>query len=159
MPLVVILAALALAFAAALWFRPLAAFLPMPPGHGAGVWDRCRAFDDWDRSRRARNVFAGLKLFYSTSDGRIINLASRHWPHLLCWQWIVSWCRPFPGYEQQFFKLHREGPGLSGGESVTLHLLWLGYIHYRRQASDRMAALGRGHFDAPVIFPKLACAA
>jgi hypothetical protein len=151
-----LVAALALALLAALFFRPLSNHLPMPPGHDEQVWRRCREFDAWDRAHRARNIFAGLRLFYGTSDGRIINLASRHWPHLLCWQWIVSWCRPFPGYQRQFFRLHREGPGAAGGESLTLHLFWLGYLHYSRQASDRIAALGRVRQDAPVVYPRAA---
>lgn len=105
------------------------------------------AFIEWDKSkRRELGPFAGLSLFRRTSSKRTFNVASRHWPHLVCWQWILSWSLPAG---KRFFFRRFSGPG----DCWTLHLLWCGYLHFQRQSYDRIAALGPLGDGAPVIFP------
>lgn len=125
-------------------------FLPYPHWNGPVVVERCKAFDAWDNQHRQSNQLAGLRLLFGHSRGSII-LACRHWPHLLCWQWMLrlEW-RPT---KRVLFKFWRQGPGLAGGYMWVLSFLWLGALVYHRQASDRIAALGRRYReDAPVIY-------
>lgn len=110
------------------------------------------AFDAWDRAKRKSNPWAGLKFFEQTNDRRSFNVAARHWPHLLCWQWLLIWSRPAPDGPRYGFKFYP-----ARGESVprwTLHLLWMGYLHFQRQNYDRIAALGPAGEGAPVIYPR-----
>lgn len=44
----------------------------------------------WSLREKLRRPFAGLRFFYRDSGGGLI-LCSRHWPHLLCWSWIIRW--------------------------------------------------------------------
>ena len=111
------------------------------------------AFDAWDRAKRRANPIAGLRFFQSTSSGRCVNVASRHWPHLLCWQWLLTWSPPAPDGPRFWFKFF---PAYGDGvPRWTLHLLRLGYLHFQRQNYDRMAALGPAGRGAPVIHPKV----
>lgn len=48
------------------------------------------AFDAWDRAQRKRLGWrAGLRAWSKTNVARRRNLLSRHWPHKLCWDWLV----------------------------------------------------------------------
>lgn len=47
----------------------------------------------WSRRRKWRHPFAGLAFFRRTSDPTVTDLVSRHWPHLMCWSWGLSWHR------------------------------------------------------------------
>lgn len=95
-----------------------------------------RAYQAWDRSQRRAAPFAGLRLFERTSDRYRFSLASRHYPHLLCWQWLLEWQFTKPGERRFFCRYH----SMFGG--WTLGLLWLGRIYYKRQNYDDMPALG-----------------
>lgn len=44
----------------------------------------------WSFRRKLRNPFAGLVFFERVNDGSL-NIVSRHWPHLLCWSWLLNW--------------------------------------------------------------------
>lgn len=41
----------------------------------------------WSRWKKLRRPFGGLHFFYRHSNGALC-IASRHWPHLLCWSWV-----------------------------------------------------------------------
>lgn len=155
MPLAAALLALAFLFAFALW-RDFSAALPMPPAHGPDIWARCRDFDRWDRGmRRQFGLFAGLMFFHRTNSKRSFNLIVRHWPHLLCWQWVLAFNVAVADEGRHFFRFcGMTRPSIHGGQSWTLHLFWIGYLHYQRQASDRIAAMGPIGRDAPVIYPR-----
>lgn len=150
---IMIIAMLAAAFAVAMCFRPFQ-HPPFPYTADAETMARCAAFDAWDDARRARNVLAGLHFFRRTSCRRTFNLACRHWPHLLCWQWILS--VDFRPHTPALFAFHRSGPGAMGGESWTLRALWLFCLHYKRQASDRIATSGPMQQEAPAVYPRKA---
>lgn len=48
------------------------------------------AWDRWDADQRRRLGFwAGLSGPGRTNTTRHWNLAARHWPHRLCWSWVV----------------------------------------------------------------------
>lgn len=47
-------------------------------------------FDAWDRAcRKQLGWRAGLRFFRKSNTERSWVLASRHWPHLLCWSWSL----------------------------------------------------------------------
>lgn len=123
--------------------------LPIPYWLAPDVQQRCRDFDAWDDERRREaGFFAGLRLFKMT--GRRFRIACRHWPHLLCWQWILAVdFMPFRGRALEF---RRSGPGAAGGLHWSLRFLWLFSLDYQRQGSDRIAALGPIRASAPKIF-------
>lgn len=130
--------------------------LPIPYRHAdkPATVESIRIFDAWDdEQRRQRGFWAGLRLF-SNLGKRHIYIASRHWPHLLCWQWILTLdILPFRPRLLEFKKL---GPGANGGLSWSFRFLWLFSLCYRRQASDRIPALGLR--EAPRVYygPKAA---
>ena len=93
------------------------------------------AFEAWDRKQRRARPFAGLAFFRPASDASTI-IASRHWPHLLCWQWLLSW-KPYRADEtRRWLKLYRDT------DTWTLHVARLGFLYFKRQRYDRMAARG-----------------
>lgn len=50
-----------------------------------------RAFEAWDRGwKRRLGPTAGLAFWTRTNTPGCWNLVSRHWPHKLCWDWLVS---------------------------------------------------------------------
>lgn len=131
--------------------------LPYPVHHaGTVIWERCAAFDAWDRGVRKRlGALAGLRLFQRTSSPFVVNLVSRHWPHLTCWQWGLSWHVARPTEKRRFFRfdgMTRTSP--HGAQSWTISLFWLGYLHYQRQAADRVVTGAPWVFEAPVIYPR-----
>jgi hypothetical protein len=53
--------------------------------------DRCENTADilaWSNAHKRRNPFAGLRFFHR--QGNRLTIASRHWPHLLCWDWLLD---------------------------------------------------------------------
>lgn len=106
------------------------------------------AFEAWDRAHRRARPFAGL-CFFKRSSSRSIIIVSRHWPHLLCWQWLLDW-KPYKADERRQWLAFYSRPN-----TWTLHIARLGYLYFKRQNYDRMAALGPRWADAPVIFPKV----
>ena len=103
------------------------------------------AFEAWDREKRRSRPFAGLKFGERCSDGSI-NLAARHWPHLLCWQWVLNWKLYRADERRHLLAFYRYA------DSWTLHLMRCGRLNFQRQDYDRMAALGPLGEGAPVIF-------
>lgn len=124
----------------------MSGFLPIPPWFAPDVKERCREFDAWDSELRRRRPLAGLSLRFNRLG---VNL-SRHWPHLLCWQWIAR-IGPSTGYRwRRWFGFYRSGPGTVGGFHIVVTLFGLSFS-YQRQASDRIAQFGAHRRAAPVI--------
>jgi hypothetical protein len=49
------------------------------------------AFDRWDAAqRRKHGFFAGLRFFCRANEPLNWLVASRHWPHKLCWDWSIT---------------------------------------------------------------------
>lgn len=44
----------------------------------------------WSRRQKLRRPWAGLHGPRRDSGGGL-TLLSRHWPHLLCWSWLIAW--------------------------------------------------------------------
>jgi hypothetical protein len=106
------------------------------------------AFEKWSADQKRKlGPFAGLKMFSRTS-GRSIIIVSRHWPHLLCWQWLLDWVPYKADEKRRLFAFYRHT------NTWTMHLAGLGYLYFKRQSYDRMAALGPLGADAPEIFPR-----
>lgn len=126
--------------------------LPHPRGADPATAHRCDLFDAWDRHmRRHQGWGAGLSFWKRDSGGGLI-IAARHWPHLLCWQWLLTW--QARGSKREFFRVWKLGPGAAGGLHVGLRLFWLGQLVYQRQASDRIASFS--YPDAPRVYPRAA---
>jgi hypothetical protein len=53
-------------------------------------------FNQWNLEQKKKNRFAGLCFFKKTQQEGDWIIASRHWPHLLCWSWGIH----FYGYFQ-----------------------------------------------------------
>lgn len=50
------------------------------------------AFDAWDAAMKRRLGWrAGLDFGRKRDSGGGWTLASRHWPHKLCWDWFICW--------------------------------------------------------------------
>lgn len=129
-----------------------AGFLPIMPHHDAETVARIHAFDAWDTNhRKAAGFFAGLGILPKVTRSTVY-LAWRHWPHLLCWQWIFTW--NWSGHDRRFFRVWKSGPGVAGGLHIVVRLFWLGYFSFQRQASDRIPNTGPRWLDAPVIFAR-----
>jgi hypothetical protein len=96
-------------------------------------------FDAWDkRMKRKCGFFAGLRFF----EGRIdsgLTIAYRHWPHKLCWDWLVRIHTVRPKYDgkRRFLFWHRQS--LRGGQLW----LWFWCISWVWQDSDWMV---KDHF-------------
>lgn len=93
--------------------------------------DDVAAFDLWDRAqRRSRGWRAGLTFLRRTSDRRSIQIAARHWPHLLCWSWALDiahgrhfgWRAWVPG-----FSWSRRHASLRLGFNTEIYLAWQNY--------------------------------
>lgn len=101
----------------------------------------------WDRSRRKTlGPFAGLAFFHRTSSPRLFNLAARHWPHRLCWDWILGlelWS-PKQGFPKLSLIIDRPGQMLMVG------LLFFS-IRFQRQTSEWMVASGPERRTGPKI--------
>ena len=93
--------------------------------------DDVAAFDAWSRAQRRRHGWrAGLTFFRRTSDRRRIQIATRHWPHLVCWSWGLDFARG------QHFGWRAWTPGLTWssrhvslrlGFNTEICLAWQGY--------------------------------
>ncbi|HYF40907.1 MAG TPA: hypothetical protein VEA35_00540 [Ramlibacter sp.] len=68
----------------------------------------CRAM------RWRQNPFAGLRWFTRDSGGCWV-LVSRHWPHMLCWSWLVRLSFRSRGSDQRWWSAHRTKHNGGGG--------------------------------------------
>lgn len=106
-------------------------------------------WEKWDRAWRDRLGWrAGLSVFRKTSGDRHWNLLSRHWPHRLCWSWIISASLPRSG-EGARTGLFISRPFRRGSVNLlgaSISFVW--------QDSDHMANLGRYQDGAPEIYWK-----
>lgn len=75
--------------------------------------------------KRYLKPWAGLSIGLSQCSKPSITI-SRHWPHLLCWDWSIWISRVTPGY-RKFFNFTRHHQGWS------IQLLWLVSISYNWQ--------------------------
>lgn len=66
-------------------FTPIAAYKTFP-----------REWALWSFLRKCRNPFAGLYGFSRTNTPGYFLIASRHWPHLLCWSWSLTFTTERP---------------------------------------------------------------
>ncbi len=94
-------------------------------------------FIAWDKGmKRKLGWRAGLKFFSKTSSPRSWTLVSRHWPHLLCWDWSV-WAgfhrgKLWDGDRRLRFVLDKRHAELN---------LFGPYIRYSWQRCDYMAGM------------------
>lgn len=113
---------------------------------------RIAAFDAWsNRKKRELGPFAGLH-FNRMIPPTIGWAFSRHWPHLLCWQWSlwVTVNRPLYDGPPRFWW----SPGYAGNGKWRLKLWWV-EISWHTQNYDRIANTGRRwRADAPVIYAR-----
>lgn len=130
---------------------PLKIDLSPPQGKG---W-RSRAsnlaeWEAWDRSWRKRLGWrAGLNFWSKTNQDGARVLISRHWPHRLCWSWMVWVSRNRPGYEK-----NRIGLVVVRPYRVFNLMLWKWRVSFHWQDSDYMVGLGHYKNGAPKIYWK-----
>lgn len=102
----------------------------------------------WDHQRRKElGPFAGLAFFHRTSNRRSFNLVARHWPHRLCWDWLISmdlWA-PKQGFPLKL-SLIIDRPA----QVATVDLLFVSF-RFQRQTSEWMIASGPERQTAPRI--------
>jgi hypothetical protein len=97
----------------------------------------------WSALQKLRNPFAGLRFVRRDSGGGLI-LVSRHWPHLLCWSWSLSWAGGW--------SFRRGRPrGICRYHIGPLHLSWQNY--------DDMVGLGKAERSAAAYLSRRALAA
>lgn len=119
--------------------------------------NRLLTFQRWSDSWKARlGWLAGLTLLrlrwvYPDHPIRpywVLTIACRHWPHLLCWQWLLEF-RLQRGAPYEYRRLcafiHRP-------RHWSLRLLWLFDLHWASQGYDYMAA-EPFESSAPQIYP------
>jgi hypothetical protein len=103
-------------------------------------------FEQWDRAWRKRlGFFDGLHFFRRTNSANCINIAARHWPHKLCWDWILSWTWAIGPY---YYPPWRWQWSLDHGINIGLII---GHFRFQRQDCGHMAALGPNYADAPRV--------
>jgi hypothetical protein len=104
------------------------------------------AFDAWSaRKKRELGFFAGLT-FNKMNPPTIGWAFSRHWPHLLCWQWSVWLTTVRPEYDGP------PGFWFRRGHKQWRLRIWGLELSWHHQNYDRIAAIGRRwRHDAPVI--------
>lgn len=98
------------------------------------------AFDAWDREQRRKLGWrAGLRFWKKTNIPGSRVLISRHWPHLLCWQWSV-WVGRYQGLEKDG---HRRFALIYLRPHRSFELRLFGpYLRVMWQDSDWMTACG-----------------
>lgn len=118
---------------------------------------RLHDFVRWSEGWKRRLGFtAGLTLLELRKDhygdpprkSWALMIASRHWPHLLCWQWLLQ-LRPqrgMPWEKRRFFHFYRSH------SQWTLRALWLLDLHWHVQHSDWMVA-EPFRSQAPQLYP------
>jgi hypothetical protein len=117
--------------------------------------DRASNVDDWDRwdreCRRKLGWCAGLRFWGVTNMPKTRTLLCRHWPHRLCWSWLiwVGIVRPeFDGPRRFIFVVNRRY------RHVDIRL-WCVKLHAAWQDSSWMVAVGPTYKpDAPTIYWK-----
>lgn len=126
------------------------------PWHEVEV-KRLHDFNQWSNGWKRRMGFlAGLKvmsLHWTHPDPPhkrywTLTVASRHWPHLLCWQWLLHFRlqRGMPFEHRRFWQL-------SGyGRSWSFRWLWLFDLHWASQGYDAMVA-EPFKSQAPLVYP------
>lgn len=129
---------------------------PEDPWHEVEV-RRLADFERWSEGWKQRLGFgAGLtvmewrKDYYGEPSRKswALMIAARHWPHLLCWQWLLE-LRPqrgMPWEHRHFCSFH------SYNGNWTLRVLWLLQLHWASQSSDWMVA-EPFKTSAPLIYP------
>jgi len=71
------------------------------------------AADKWEKwnvaTKQKLGVFAGLTWWGSTGGQRPeFHIVARHWPHLACWSWFLSWsCVHVEGGEVSKLRIYR----------------------------------------------------
>ena len=103
-------------------------------GDQIAAWSR-----RWKKSLGWRS---GLRFFKKTNERFCYSIASRHWPHLLCWQWFLC-C----GWNK------RRAAVLLYGKSGWEVAVFGPYIRYSRQNYDHMPATGpfyRKNYPEPI---------
>ena len=88
----------------------------------------------WGFWQKLRNPFAGLRCLTRDSGGGLI-IISRHWPHMLCWSWSVSWRWPDGGKSGTHHKWGFHRSIHNGGGWVVGGPLWLHWQTYSYVAS------------------------
>lgn len=106
-----------------------------------------RPFMAWDAAwRKKLGFFAGLRFFQRTSDRRSCTIASRHWPHKLCWDWSLSWTWAVGRY------YYPEWRWRWSFSRRRIHIgLLIGHFDFQSQGYGYMRALGPDYADAPRI--------
>ena len=107
----------------------------LPPHLQRALWRvdrqctaRARAWSK--REKRRQGWRAGLRLLSRINDHRF-TIASRHWPHLLCWSWLLEWHRHRVGYDGRRRLFGFRYSRVAG--QVSCKLLWLGRVHFSWQ--------------------------
>lgn len=99
---------------------------------------------------------AGLSFWRRDSAGGL-TIASRHWPHLLCWSWLVSWQRVPLGFRLGPWRFSRTMFGLAfGRRQIVLHRQRYDYmpaVNLSREAPPINWAYVRGEVASPRMWP------
>lgn len=105
-------------------------------------------WQDWDQRRRKElGPLSGLAFFSRTSSPRTFNVLSMHWPHRLCWDWLIAmeiWS-PKQGLPLKL-SLIVDRPD----QLILVSLLFVSF-RFKRQTSQWMAAVGPDRQKAPKI--------
>ena len=96
------------------------------------------------RELRKQNRWKGIKWFTKTNSSGYYNLVSRHYPHQLCWSWILS--LHFKGYGHRLFRLVVSRRFQS---KFMLDVLWV-RLSLLKQDSDWMLWMPRDA-DVPML--------
>lgn len=93
----------------------------------------------WSFRQKLKNPFAGLRGLRRYDNSRAYCIVSRHWPHLLCWSWLIQFQWPDGGKSGLHHKwgIHKRVHPNGGGWFVIgpFWLMW--------QADDWMVACRR----------------
>ena len=94
-------------------------------------------FDIWSNRQKAKTLWlGGLRFFYRDSAGGLI-IASRHWRHLCCWSWLLSFKLLHRSEKPWTFGRDRHNGGGWVGANVGRYGIRWGWQTYDRIASSR----------------------
>jgi hypothetical protein len=100
----------------------------------------------WSLRKKLRHPFAGLRWFTRDSGGGL-NIVSRHWPHMLCWSWLLSWHWPDrrkgEGSRWRPFVYRHNGGGWASAGPFRLHWQNYDWMISRNHAEDAAAFITR----------------